>query len=148
MRISIYINMFCRSMNLQMRISICINMFCRLMNLQVRISICINMFCRLMNLQVKISAAEGVFCNGCLLIVYGIGLFKMYTLLTFTATRGSNGPKSFSKRLALLYYHYLNNKISLCSSTNHFSVFTYCYKSWNNNTWLFVIFICNPKLFG
>ena len=68
--------------------------------------------------------------------------------LTFTATRGSNGPKSFLKRLALLYYRYLNTKTSFYSSTNHFPFITYGYKSWNNNIWFLTIFICNPHFLG
>ena len=49
----------------------------------------------------------------------GFGVMSLYNL-TFTVTRGSNGPKSFDKRLALLYYRHLNTKTSFYSSTNHF----------------------------
>ena len=37
-------------------------------------------------------------------------LFIFKWFLAFAATYGSNGPKSFSKRLAVLCYHQLNNK--------------------------------------
>ena len=70
------------------------------------------------------------------------------TKLAFTATRGSNGPKLFQKRLALLYYRYLNTKTSFCSSTNHFPFITYGYKSWDNNIWFLTIVICNPNFLG
>ena len=69
------------------------------------------------------------------------------TILTFTATHGSSGPKSFFKRLALLYYRHLNNKTSFYSSTNHFPFITYGQKS-RNNIWFFMIFICNPNFLG
>ena len=48
---------------------------------------------------------------------------------TYTSTRGSYGPKSFEKRLALLYYRHLKNKTSFYSSANHFPFITYGYKS-------------------
>ena len=70
-------------------------------------------------------------------------------MLTFTDTLGSNGPKSFLKRLALLYYCYLNINTSFYSSTNHFPFITYVYKSWNNNNiWFLTIFIYNPNFLG
>ena len=51
-------------------------------------------------------------------------------------------------QITLLYYHYLNNKISFFSPTNHFSFITYGYKSWKNNIWFFMNFICNPNFLG
>ena len=44
---------------------------------------------------------------------YEIILF--ITSLTFKATHGSNGTKSFLKCLTLLYYRHLNNKTSFLS---------------------------------
>ena len=39
-----------------------------------------------------------------------IHVFQKWSPLTFTATRGSDGPKSFLKRLALLYYRQLTHR--------------------------------------
>ena len=79
--------------------------------------------------------------------IFLILCYKLLSL-TFTATRGSNGPKSFLKHLALLYYRYLNTKTSFYSSTNHFPFITYSYKSWNNDIWFLKIFIRNPNFLG